>query len=158
MTRLNEFYPCIQGEGKFTGTPMWLIRLQGCDVGCPWCDTKESWQEGGKEVEPATFIPALSATNPAIRWAMITGGEPCLQDLKPLTTALYAAGLHTSLETSGTEPLSGTFDWVTISPKINMPGKKRVLVEVLRQADEVKMPVGCQLDIDNLPDVLKHCR
>jgi 7-carboxy-7-deazaguanine synthase len=54
--------------------------------------------------------------------------------------------------------LSGTFDWVTISPKINMPGKKRVLVEVLRQADEVKMPVGCQLDIDNLPDVLKHCR
>src|SRR5271169_1061580 len=154
MTRLCEFYECIQGEGRFTGTPMWLVRLQGCDVGCPWCDTKESWDGGGFEIDPAIFIPRLREANQAIRWAMITGGEPCLQNLNPFTAALVEAGMRAALETSGTSPITGTLDWITVSPKVGMPGHKEVLQSVLERADEIKMPVGAQRDIDNLLTLL----
>ena len=111
-----ETFHSVQGEGHHTGVSAFFIRLGGCDVACPWCDTKESWNA---KSHPKRSILELAEevkqAQPAI--AIITGGEPLLHDLTPLTTAIKQQNIPVHLETSGSHPFSGEFDWVTFSPK-----------------------------------------
>ena len=111
-----ETFHSLQGEGYWAGVNAFFIRLGGCDVHCPWCDTKHSWNpQRHPQQSSAELAIAAKSVNPAI--VVITGGEPLMHDLMPLTTALKTAGLQIHLETSGAHPLSGNFDWVTFSPK-----------------------------------------
>ena len=111
-----EVFPTLQGEGKFTGHPAYFIRLAGCDVGCSWCDVKESWPIDDFPVLSAYEI-AEGAVESGHKLAVITGGEPCMYDLTALTTALKNKGIQVHLETSGAHPIRGDFDWITLSPK-----------------------------------------
>ncbi|QEC58531.1 7-carboxy-7-deazaguanine synthase QueE [Flavisolibacter ginsenosidimutans] len=132
---MEHFYT-LQGEGVHTGKAAYFIRLGGCDVGCVWCDVKDSW-DGGKH--PLWKIEDLVTTvkqTPA-QIVVITGGEPLMHDLAALTKALHDAGLRTHIETSGSSPLSGELDWITLSPK----KFKAPLPEVLPQAQELKIVV-----------------
>lgn len=138
---MESFYT-IQGEGAFTGQAAFFIRLAGCDVGCVWCDVKESWEvmpeqwtEVGRIVEEATKHPA--------RLAVITGGEPCLYDLEPLIESMQQAGFRVHIETSGTRPLKGNPDWICVSPK----KFKAPLHELMQRADELKVIVYHESDL-----------
>ncbi len=111
-----EAFPTLQGEGAFTGHAAWFIRLAGCDVGCTWCDVKESWDAAAHPVRTVADIVSEAAGWPA-RIAVVTGGEPLLHQLGPLTTALRAAGFRTHIETSGTSRLSGEWHHICFSPK-----------------------------------------
>ncbi|SIT82144.1 7-carboxy-7-deazaguanine synthase QueE [Pontibacter indicus] len=113
---LMEAFYTIQGEGGNTGTAAYFIRLGGCDVGCHWCDVKESWDA---EQHPLTPIPEIVATAKTFpgKTVVVTGGEPLLYNLNPLTAGLQEAGIRTMIETSGAYPLSGYWDWVCLSPK-----------------------------------------
>jgi 7-carboxy-7-deazaguanine synthase len=174
---VNDIYPCIQGEGVQTGIPMILLRLQGCAVGCPWCDTKQTWT-----LDAATEVPALDealganarhayltaseinhhcrVSFPTFQWVLVTGGEPAQYDLRALVVALHDGGYRVALETSGTElgHLDAGFDWTCVSPKINMPGGKPVLPEALAVADEIKMVIGRPRDIERLDRLLTVCQ
>lgn len=111
-----ETFHSVQGEGYWTGVNAFFIRLGGCDVHCPWCDTKHSWNPRHHPQQSTEKLASIAkAVNPAI--VIITGGEPLMHDLFPLTTALKNAKLPTHLETSGAYPFTGDFDWVTFSPK-----------------------------------------
>lgn len=111
-----ETFHSVQGEGYWTGVNAFFIRLGGCDVHCPWCDTKHSWNAARhRRKSTEELAEAAMAVNPAI--VIITGGEPLMHDLFPLTTALKNAGMQVHLETSGAHPYSGNFDWITFSPK-----------------------------------------
>ncbi|VEP14872.1 7-carboxy-7-deazaguanine synthase [Hyella patelloides LEGE 07179] len=111
-----ETFHSVQGEGNYTGVSAFFLRLGGCDVACPWCDTKESWNA---KPHPKRSVLELAEevkqAQPAI--AIITGGEPLLHNLTPLTTAIREQNIPVHLETSGSHPFSGEFDWVTFSPK-----------------------------------------
>ena len=113
---LMEAFYTIQGEGRFSGHAAYFIRLGGCDVGCVWCDVKESWEAGKWPILPIEKIVADALSFPG-RLVVITGGEPLLYDLGPLTQLLKSKGFSTHLETSGAHPFSGDFDWVCFSPK-----------------------------------------
>lgn len=132
---MEHFYT-LQGEGVYQGKAAYFIRLGGCDVGCVWCDVKDSW-DGGKHPlwAIADLLSEVKATPTEI--VVITGGEPLMHDLTDLTTALKEAGLRTHMETSGSSPLSGTWDWITLSPK----KFKAPLPEVLPYASELKVVV-----------------
>lgn len=111
---MEEFYT-LQGEGFHKGTAAYFIRLGGCDVGCHWCDVKESWDA---KLHPPTDINQIvdhAAKHSNI--AIITGGEPTMYNLEPLTKKLKAKNIHTHIETSGAHPLTGVWDWVCLSPK-----------------------------------------
>lgn len=130
---MESFYT-LQGEGFHQGKAAYFIRLGGCDVGCVWCDVKESWDA---DKHPQVEISALvseAAANPG-RIAVITGGEPLMHNLDGLTKALHKAGFRNHIETSGSSPLSGSWDWITLSPK----KFKAPLDEVCRQAHELKI-------------------
>lgn len=132
---MEHFYT-IQGEGFHQGRAAYFIRLGGCDVGCVWCDVKESWEA---DAHPKMSIDELLSTvkqTPA-KLAVITGGEPLMHDLGPLTKALQDAGLETNIETSGSHPLSGSWDWICLSPKKFKPP----LEGILPRADELKIIV-----------------
>lgn len=132
-----ESFYTIQGEGANTGKAAWFIRLGGCDVRCPWCDSKSSWNI---EAHPLMTIPEIIApiaASPA-RNVVVTGGEPLMHDLSPLCAALKDQGYNIFLETSGTHPLSGCFDWICVSPKKHFPPLK----EVLAKANELKAVVN----------------
>ena len=118
---MEEFYT-VQGEGAYTGTPAYFIRLGGCDVGCFWCDVKESWDA---EAHPKKSVEELAnaAQESGAHVVVVTGGEPCMHRLDELTTALHQRGLRTHLETSGTHPLTGKWDWLTLSPKKFKPAR-----------------------------------
>jgi 7-carboxy-7-deazaguanine synthase len=169
MIRLNDLYPAIQGEGVMTGVPMVLVRLQGCAVGCPWCDTKETWVTDAQnrvgtipealgtnprwtDADPADIALAARKAGPAITWALVTGGEPAEQELAPLVAALHQKAFRVALETSGTATghLGAGFDWVCVSPKMDMPGGTPVLPEVVARAEEIKMVVGKPADLEAL--------
>lgn len=111
-----ETFHSIQGEGRWSGCSAFFIRLAGCDVGCPWCDTKASWPLAR---HPRITVGELTAQvcQAKPQMVVITGGEPLLHDLTPLTTALRSTGYPLHLETSGAHPLTGQFDWITWSPK-----------------------------------------
>lgn len=132
---VEDFYT-IQGEGRHAGKPAYFIRLGGCDVGCRWCDAKYTWNP---KMYPPTDIATVveRASSCSAQAIVITGGEPLLYPLGPLTRALHERGLEIFIETSGTHPLSGEFDWVCLSPKRQMPP----LDEAFARADELKVIV-----------------
>lgn len=129
---MEEFYT-IQGEGYHKGTAAYFIRVGGCDVGCHWCDVKESWNA---ETHPPTSINSI-IENAASHsdTIVITGGEPLTWDMGPLTDGLKAKDLNTHIETSGAYPLTGTWDWICLSPKKN----KLPVDEIYAKAHELKV-------------------
>jgi 7-carboxy-7-deazaguanine synthase len=131
-----EFFYTLQGEGFHGGKAAYFIRLAGCDVGCVWCDVKESWDVTRHPSLQIEDLLSAVASTPA-RIVVVTGGEPLMHDLGPLTGALKAEGYLTHLETSGAWPMSGEWDWVCLSPK----KFKAPLPEVVRRADELKVVV-----------------
>ncbi|MBM72594.1 MAG: 7-carboxy-7-deazaguanine synthase QueE [Crocinitomicaceae bacterium] len=137
-----EVFPTLQGEGKFTGHPAYFIRLAGCDVGCSWCDVKESWLVDEFPVLSAYEI-AEGAAESGHKLAVITGGEPCMYDLTSLTTALKNRGFQVHLETSGSHPIRGDFDWITLSPK----KFKACLEDSYGRANELKVVVVNRHDL-----------
>ncbi|RSK25301.1 7-carboxy-7-deazaguanine synthase QueE [Hymenobacter metallilatus] len=132
---MEQFYT-IQGEGYNTGRAAYFIRLGGCDVGCVWCDVKESWPLDAHPRQTLTALVDAVTEHPG-RNVVITGGEPLMHDLGPLTAALRAAGCRTWIETSGAYPLSGSWDWICVSPK----KFKAPLPAVLAAAHELKIIV-----------------
>ncbi|WP_109699983.1 7-carboxy-7-deazaguanine synthase QueE [Chitinophaga deserti] len=132
---MESFYT-IQGEGLHQGKAAYFIRLGGCDVGCVWCDVKESWDASKHPVRPVSELVSEAAAHPG-RIAVITGGEPLMHDLGALTKALHAEGFRTHMETSGSSPLSGEWDWITLSPK----KFKAPLPEVCEAAHELKIVI-----------------
>ncbi len=131
-----ELFYSLQGEGYHQGKAAFFIRLAGCDVGCVWCDVKDSWDASKHPVLSIEEIVAAAAAHPS-RIAIVTGGEPLLHQLDPLTTALKAAGFQTHIETSGSSPMSGSWDWVCLSPK----KFKAALPEAIKAANELKVVV-----------------
>lgn len=131
-----ETFTSVQGEGVYTGVPSFFIRLAGCDVGCVWCDVKESWD---KEKHPLVSLNTLveAAVGSGVQVVIVTGGEPTLHDLAPLTEALRNVGLRIHLETSGTQKLTGLFDWITFSPK----KFKAPLEEYFEVSNELKVVI-----------------
>lgn len=138
-----ELFYSLQGEGYHQGKAAFFIRLAGCDVGCIWCDVKDSWDASKHPVLSVEEIVAAAAAHPS-RIAIVTGGEPLLHELDPLTTALRAAGFQTHIETSGSSPMSGSWDWVCLSPK----KFKAPLAESIKAADELKVVVFNKSDFD----------
>ena len=144
---MESFYT-IQGEGFYQGNAAYFIRLAGCDVGCFWCDVKESWdatkhpvktlEEIVKEVKDSIGLIKEHAV------VVITGGEPLLHNLNELTNALKEAGFRTNIETSGSSSLSGNWDWICLSPK----KFKAPLKEVLEKANELKVVVFNKSDFE----------
>ncbi|MFM2311468.1 MAG: hypothetical protein RLZZ04_744 [Cyanobacteriota bacterium] len=137
-----ETFHSLQGEGYWAGVSAFFIRLGGCDVHCPWCDTKHSWNSQQHPQQSALELMAIAqAVKPAI--VVITGGEPLMHDLKPLTKALKQEGLQVHLETSGAHPLTGDFDWITFSPK-QFKAPHRSIYEA---ASELKVVVSGEYDL-----------
>jgi 7-carboxy-7-deazaguanine synthase len=131
-----EMFYSLQGEGYHQGKAAFFIRLAGCDVGCVWCDVKESWDASKHPVLSIDEIVASALAHPG-RLAIITGGEPLLYNLDALTTALKNAGFELNIETSGSSPLSGNWDWVCLSPK----KFKAPLDECIQEASELKVVI-----------------
>ncbi|MEX3859654.1 7-carboxy-7-deazaguanine synthase QueE [Paraburkholderia sp. BR10923] len=171
---VNETFDSLQGEGGFTGTPALFIRMQGCDVGCPWCDTKHTWPRDEArlvsqgEVKAKTALAEGSwawfdveqladvAHDSAARHIVITGGEPCQYDLRQLIGRLQKTGKRVQVETSGTyTPYVGRTAFLTVSPKYHMPGGRKVLERALERADEFKFPVGKRSDIETVLERLQ---
>ena len=138
-----EMFYSLQGEGYHQGKAAYFIRLAGCDVGCVWCDVKESWDASKHPVLSVDQIVQSALQHPG-RLAIITGGEPLLHFLDPLTKALKTAGFQTNIETSGSSPMSGHWDWVCLSPK----KFKAPLPENLKFASELKVVVFNNSDFD----------
>lgn len=132
---MERFYT-IQGEGHYTGQAAYFIRLAGCDVGCVWCDVKESWDADAHPVIPIKELVDEALQYPG-RIVVITGGEPLMYDCTELTRQLQAAGFRTHIETSGAHPLTGSWDWICLSPK----KFKKALPDVPAHAHELKVIV-----------------
>jgi organic radical activating enzyme len=149
---MESFYT-LQGEGFFQGRSAYFIRLGGCDVGCVWCDVKESWDA---DKHPKFSIPEIvakakaettidSSTSTKVKpLVVVTGGEPLLHQLDSLTQQLQQAGFQTNIETSGSSPLSGSWDWICLSPK----KFKQPLQEVIEAAHELKVVVFNKHDFE----------
>ena len=138
-----EMFYSLQGEGYHQGKAAYFIRLAGCDVGCVWCDVKDSWDASKHPVLSIEEI-VNSALEHSAKLAIVTGGEPLLHNLDPLTTALKATGFQTNIETSGSSPMSGDWDWVCLSPK----KFKAPLAENLPLSSELKVVVFNNSDFD----------
>ncbi|SNY50817.1 7-carboxy-7-deazaguanine synthase [Arsukibacterium tuosuense] len=174
LYKVNEIFETIQGEGSFTGVPAIFVRLQGCPVGCAWCDTKHTWlvnpelevkldkvmakaadTEQWTSLSAEQMLTLFESEGYQARHVVITGGEPCMYDLKPLCNTLHNAGYQTQIETSGTfEILVPPESWVTVSPKVNMKGGYKVLQSALDRADEIKHPVAMDKHIEQLLQLL----
>jgi 7-carboxy-7-deazaguanine synthase len=172
---INEIFQSIQGEGFFSGVPAIFVRLQGCKVGCSWCDTKHSWELNAENLIP---IRQFTAKKPKESWSwfspteilsrfseqgytakhvVITGGEPCEYDLTALSQMLLAHGYQIQIETSGTQPIrADDACWVTVSPKIKMAGGYDVLAETLQRANEIKHPVATAKHVAQLDTLLTN--
>lgn len=139
---MESFYT-IQGEGFHQGTAAYFIRLGGCEVGCVWCDVKESW-DASKHPLVAVEEMAQMAKQSGTEMVVVTGGEPAMYDLAALTSELHQAGLKTNIETSGVYALSGEWDWVCFSPK----KFKAPHSSVYADADELKIVVYNKSDFE----------
>lgn len=139
---MEAFYT-LQGEGAHQGRAAYFIRLAGCDVGCVWCDVKDSWDASKHPQVSIDEIVAKAASHPGTL-AVVTGGEPLLHQLDALTNALHAAGFETNIETSGSSPLSGQWDWICLSPK----KFKAPLDEVIVKAHELKVVIFNKHDFE----------
>lgn len=138
-----ETFHSLQGEGYWSGTNAFFIRLAGCDVHCPWCDQKESWsQVNHPQLSCQMLLKQVCEANPAI--VIVTGGEPLMHQLAPLTQELSRAQKPIHLETSGAYPLTGKFDWVTFSPK---PYKKPH-PSIYPRVNELKVVIAEAQDLD----------
>ena len=153
---MEHFYT-LQGEGFHQGKAAYFIRLGGCDVGCVWCDVKDSWEADKHPLFRIEDLVGQVKKHPG-EIVVITGGEPLLHDLTFLTSEMQKAGLRTHIETSGSSPLSGTWDWITLSPK----KFKEPLPEVLPHASELKIIVYHKSDFEWAEKwasrVLPHCK
>jgi 7-carboxy-7-deazaguanine synthase len=172
--KINELFETIQGEGSFTGQPSIFIRLQGCPVGCSWCDTKHTWDI--ELDDQVTTEAMLSKAEETSKWAsfsvddilalvkeknfrakhiVITGGEPCMVDLTPLCQLFEQQGYSTQIETSGTFEVQTTDKcWVTVSPKIKMRGGYEILASAMARANEIKHPIATEQHVDELKSLL----
>jgi len=139
---MEEFYT-IQGEGYNTGKPAYFVRIGGCDVGCYWCDVKESWDARLHPLTSADSIIEHAKACPA-KAIVVTGGEPLMYPMQYFSRGLHAAGLQTFLETSGSHPLSGEWDWICLSPKKKSPP----ISEIYRFANELKVIVFDESDFE----------
>lgn len=153
---MEHFYT-VQGEGAYTGHAAYFIRLAGCDVGCIWCDVKESWGVSAEQIMNVPDLVNQATANPA-KIAVITGGEPLLHDLTDLTQALHAKGFQIHIETSGAHPLTGDIDWICLSPKkFKFPQS-----DIYEKADELKVVVYNKKDLEwaeqQAEKVDSHCR
>lgn len=177
MLPVNEVFETVQGEASFTGAPSVFVRLQGCPVGCPWCDTKHTWKvEPEHEVPVETMLrkdvdaPTYTMLDPDslaslvrsydARHVVITGGEPCLYNLERLTRVLIEDERTVQVETSGTQHVRvHSQTWVTVSPKLDMPGRQVVQPETVFRADELKVPIGKRADYERFVErVRPHAR
>lgn len=152
---MEHFYT-IQGEGFYQGKAAYFVRLGGCDVGCPWCDVKESWEADKHPQMTIAEIVAAVETSGA-RICVVTGGEPLMHNLVELTRVLKSKQIRTHIETSGAYPLTGEWDWVCVSPKrFKLP-----LKEMLAVANELKVVVAHRNDLrwaeQNAKDVNSNC-
>lgn len=174
--RVNEVFRTIQGEATHAGTPAVFVRLQGCQVGCAFCDTKHTWstnpenrrsalqvlqktaepREEFAEMTPEEIVSAVhGAALGKVRHVVITGGEPANYDLVPLIRGLEELGCYCQVETSGTAPILVTpLTWVTVSPKIDQAGGFHVIQEAMARANEIKHPCGTQRDLDRLLELV----
>ncbi|WP_372762207.1 7-carboxy-7-deazaguanine synthase QueE [Pseudoalteromonas sp.] len=170
MYKINEIFETIQGEASFTGTPSIFLRLQGCPVGCSWCDTKQTWDvdnvykvsldetvekkadsDHWAQASAAQILALFNQRGYTAKHVVITGGEPCMYDLNPVCELLHENGFSTQIETSGTfEILAPANTWVTVSPKINMRGGYEVLTSAMQRADEIKHPIAMQKHVEEL--------
>ncbi|MXP56722.1 7-carboxy-7-deazaguanine synthase QueE [Pantoea sp. Mhis] len=167
---INEIFQTLQGEGFYMGTPALFIRLQGCPVGCSWCDTKYTWNISvnhnttidnilSKNISnsswsiatPKMLVTFIQSKKWTARHVVITGGEPAIYDLRPLTYSLETIGLQCQIETSGTYELyCSENSWVTVSPKTNVKGGYHVVMQTLKRADEIKHLVARLRDVKSL--------
>ncbi|CCH00994.1 organic radical activating enzyme [Fibrella aestuarina BUZ 2] len=154
---MEAFYT-LQGEGTFAGRAAYFIRLGGCDVGCHWCDVKESWDVNAHPHQTIDQIVAGALAFPG-RLAVITGGEPLMHDLTALTGALQAAGFQTNIETSGVcQAVTGSWDWICFSPK----KFKQPNPAIFTRADELKVIIYNASDFafaeSFVPNLRPNCR
>ena len=138
---LMEAFYTIQGEGYHKGTAAYFIRVGGCDVGCHWCDVKESWDA---ERHPPTAIEKIIQDASPYKTIVITGGEPLTWDMGPVTAGLKKVGLQTHIETSGAYTLTGEWDWICLSTKKN----KLPLAPIYKEAHELKVIVFNKHDLE----------
>ena len=138
---IMETFYSIQGEGFHSGKPAYFIRLGGCDVGCHWCDVKESWDYQSHPLKSIDEI--IYKVNKYSKLVVITGGEPLMWNMKPITSELKKLSIQTHIETSGAYPVTGIWDWFCLSPKKNkLPTK-----EAYKKADELKIIVHNKNDL-----------
>lgn len=149
---MEQFYT-LQGEGYHQGRAAYFIRLGGCDVGCVWCDVKDSW-DATKHPQMSVQELLQNVIQTPAQIVVITGGEPLMHDLGPLTQALQQAGLKTHIETSGSHPLSGSWDWICLSPK----KFKAPLPDVVPHADELKVVIFHPSDIAWAEQYAAQCK
>lgn len=157
---MESFYT-LQGEGMHQGKAAYFIRLGGCDVGCVWCDVKESWDMAAHPIFSVTDIvdKAIKETPAATsKIAVITGGEPLMHPLDHLTKSLHGAGFQTNIETSGSHALSGKWDWICFSPK----KFKAPLPDIFQKANELKVVIYNKHDFEWAEsfrkDLAKDCK
>lgn len=150
---MEAFYT-LQGEGAHSGKAAYFIRLGGCDVGCHWCDVKESWDMNAHPRLTIDSIVSEAVAYPG-RMAVVTGGEPLMHDLTSLTAALQTAGFQTNIETSGVcETVTGSWDWICFSPK----KFKKPNPAIYQQADELKAIIYNQSDFAFAESFVPHLR
>lgn len=152
-----EMFYTIQGEGFYSGHAAYFIRLAGCDVGCHWCDVKESWDIDSDQYQKIEDLIAKVEESEA-KIVVITGGEPFVHDLTELTQKLQEKNIRTHVETAGVYPITGSWDWICLSPKKFKP----VLPEYHKKADELKVVIFNASDfswaIDNAKLVNDSCK
>jgi 7-carboxy-7-deazaguanine synthase len=153
---MESFYT-IQGEGYYQGKAAWFLRLGGCDVGCVWCDVKDSWDAGKHpQISVRHIIKEVQLSGTPL--VVITGGEPLMHNCEPLTTAFHQQKIQTNIETSGAYPITGHWDWICVSPK----KFKAPLQSTLQAAHELKVVIYNKSDFKwaeaHAANVSKHCK
>lgn len=140
---LVEHFYSLQGEGYHTGKAAYFIRIGGCDVGCSWCDSRYSWNP---DLHPLVDVSKIAGyvMDSGADSVVVTGGEPLMWDMNPLTTLLREMGVKIFLETSGSHPLTGRWDWICLSPKRNSPPEANICA----LAGELKVIIENAMDFE----------